>query len=417
MVKQMSRRNFIAGAARAAAAIAIIGGLGMVSGCADPAGNSFDFLLLGDVHLDRIEHHDMEWMKREKPGVIRECQAYCRITRENTPLLFGQLRRQVESNGRIKFVVQLGDLVEGLAGRPDLARRHSADAVKFIRDARLGVPFLHTKGNHDRVGPGGQEAFDAVMRPFVAEEYGRLPGHRQRAEPGKARARGLTMQQSPHSSYAHSRGDTLFVHYDAYPPFNLDWVEKTLAKRTEKRLIFFLHQPIVPYSPRATWCIYAHRSQKKRRQRLMNLLGEHRAIVFSAHLHDHAVVVRRTDRGPFVQVASCSVLPRLPVAPRKRRSGLENYGPDIVMVDPRIQPPGKAHTEQMRRAFLEAEAPFITHYEYAIAPGYALISVRDDGVHAQFFCGLEPKPFRAVNLTSLLQKEGAATGPKGQISE
>ncbi|KKL81060.1 hypothetical protein LCGC14_1998530, partial [marine sediment metagenome] len=324
MARQMPRRNFIAIAARAVVGIAIVAGVALVSGCAAANDNGFDFLLLGDIHLDQMSHHDMDWMTREKPGVIRQCQAYSRITRETTPVLFGQLRRQIESNDRIRFVAQLGDFTQGLAGTPALARRHHADAVKFVRDAKPGVPFLLIKGNHDRVGPGAPESFDAVLRPFISDELGTLYGRATSDDAATANPRKFALQQ-PHASYAHSRGDTLFVHYDGFARESLDWLEQILANRSEKHLIFMVHYPVVPYSPRSTWGIYAHASQKKRRTRLLNLLGEHRAIVFSAHLHNYGIVVRRTDKGAFVQVATCSVLPSLPVKPAKQRSGLANY--------------------------------------------------------------------------------------------
>ena len=145
-----------------------------------------------------------------------------------------------------------------------------------------------------------------------------------------------------------------------------------------------LHQPVVPFTPRSTWCLYASESQQDRRTRLLNLLGEHGAIVFSAHLHKHGIVVRRTDKGPFVQVAVISVLPSLSVKPKNVLSGVDNYGPDIVKLNAEFEP----QTQKRRRAVLESEAPFISYFEYADAPGYALVSVRDDNVSAQFFCGV-----------------------------
>jgi len=408
VLKQTTRRHVIAVVARAAAGIAIAAGAAMVPGCAAAGDEDFDFLLLGDTHLDQIAHHDMAWLTREKPEVIPECRAYCRITKETTPLLFGQLRRRIESNGRIRFVCQLGDLTEGLAGTPELARQHHADAVAFVRNARLGVPFLLTKGNHDRAGPGAPESFDALLRPFIAGELGALYGRRIGDDAAGSRPRDFALQR-PHACYAHSRGNTLLVHFDGFSNESLDWLEQILAGRREKHLILFIHYPLVPYSPRSTWCLYAQPSKAKERTRLLNLLGEHRAIVLSAHLHDFGIVVRRTDRGSFVQVATCSVLPSLPAKPARRRSGLENYGGDIVEIDPEIKAPGPANTKQKRREFLEAERPFLCHYEYAIAPGYALISVRDDGVGAQFFCGLDSTPWREVNLTGLLPEDERQT--------
>jgi len=387
--------------------MATLAALAVAPGCGPAEQADFDFLLLGDTHLDKMSHHDVEWLNRAKPGNIRQCRAYSRFTKETTPLLFAELRRRVESNDRIRFVSQLGDFTQGNCGTLELARVHHRDAVTFVRQAKLGVPLLVTKGNHDRSGPGAPESFDAVLRPFIAAELGRLHGRRIRDEAATARPRRSALQR-PHSSYAHRYGDTLLVHYDGFAKESLDWLERLLAGRREKHFIFMVHYPPVPYSPRSTWGLYAPRSQRAQRARLLNLLGEHRAIVFSAHLHDYGIVVRRTDKGPFVQVATCSVLPRLPGKVTKRRSGVGSYGPEIVDIDPNIKAPGPSNTKEKRRAFLAAEKPFISHYEYALSNGYALISVRDEGVSAQFFCGLSRTPWRTVNLTDLLSGGSAA---------
>jgi hypothetical protein len=327
-------------------------------------------------------------MQREKPTAISQCEGYCRITRETTPRLLAELRRQIEHNDRIRFVVQLGDFVQGLAGTPKLARVHCADGVKLVQDAKLGVPFLMTKGNHDITGPGAHEAFDAVLRPFIAGELAKTRTSDSSVEAGL---------QPRHASYTYCRGNARFVHFDGYVPESLDWLEGVLAHRTEEHLFFLLHQPVVPYTARSTWCIYASASQQSRRTRLLNLLGEHRAIVLAGHLHKHGVVARRTPRGSFVQVAAISVLPSLPVTVKNQRSGVSHYGPDLVTLEPGFAP----QTEPQRREFLRSEAPWITHFHYADAPGYVLISVQGDRVSAQFFGGTHPAAWHRVRLTDL----------------
>ena len=191
MVRKIDRRSFIGGIACVAAGVAAAPW--SVPAYAASERDGFDFLVLGDIHLDQMDHHDMDWMQREKPTVIRQCENYSRLTQETTPKLFAELRRQIDRNDRIQFVVQLGDLVQGLAGTPDLARKHCADGVKFVRNAKLGVPFLTTKGNHDITGPGAHEAFDEVLRPFMSDQLSRLHTSRQ------DRCLRLATEQSPRS--------------------------------------------------------------------------------------------------------------------------------------------------------------------------------------------------------------------------
>src|SRR5262245_45214252 len=119
----ITRRAFLAGAALLPVALR-----------AGAAGQAFSFIFLGDTHLDRLEHHDLAWLEREKPNDVRQVRNYSRITSEVTPQLFATLRETVaagrEKTGQeIKFIAQTGDFVEGLCGTPQLARRHAADGV------------------------------------------------------------------------------------------------------------------------------------------------------------------------------------------------------------------------------------------------------------------------------------------------
>ena len=128
------------------------------------------------------------------------------------------------------------------------------------------------------------------------------------------------------------------------------------------------------------------------------------AMLAVAHMHKYGVVVRQTDSGPFVAVSLVSVIPALPSKQRQHISGIEKYIPDLVLLERNYEP----RVEELRRSQLEAEGPYVTYFEYADAPGYALISVRDDGVRAQFFSGIERTPWRTVNLTELLEKAAAS---------
>ncbi len=337
----------------------------------------FRFVLLGDLHFDRLEHHDMGWLAREKPNDVRQVQNYSRITREVLPGLFRELREQITAGKDVAFAAHIGDLVEGLCGTPPLARRHCQDAVRFVREADLGLPFLFAKGNHDITGPGAVEAFDEVLLPFLGEQ---------------ARA------QLASASFTARQGDALFAYFDAYSPDSLSWLEQVLAKRAERHLFVLIHPPVVPYGARALWHLYARPQEQKERKRLLNLLGKHRAIVLSGHLHKNGVVVRDTEQGPFVQLAVNSVIPSVDSRPRDEVRGVKNYGPDLVRLEPKYQP----ETEPERREALRAEAPFVRHYEYADAPGYAVVRVEGAVVRADLYAGLGRRLWKTIPLSDLV---------------
>jgi len=356
------------------------------------AGPSFSFIFLGDTHLDRLEHHDMTWLEREKPNDARQVRNYSRITSEVTPQLFAKLREIVAARNRnpgseIKFIVQTGDFVEGLCGTPQLARRHASDGVAFVREAKLGAPFLIAKGNHDITGPGAREAYDEVILPFLSEQLRQAKKLSGRLETG---------------FYEFEQGNALMVFFDAYDhPRALDWLEVILRKRTAQHVFFFSHPPVAPYGARSNWHLYAKATEVASRMRLLNLLGEHQAIALNAHIHKYNMLVRETPRGRFLQLAMCSVAPSPQVEPRLMLSGVQEYTPDQIKVEPDFSPANEVE----RRALLQAEAQFVKQFEYGDAPGYAVVNVDGARVEANLYAGTAREPWRRLDLSALLAEK------------
>lgn len=382
---ELSRRRLLAGAAGTAVAAALGGDA--LAAAEEPiptadARKDFSFLLLGDLHYDQLEHHDMAWLKAEKPNDVRQVENYSRITREVLPALFAELKARRAGEKDLTFACHIGDLVEGLAGTPALARKHCEDAVAFVEGAGLGVPFLFCKGNHDVTGPGSVEAFDSVLLPFLAK---------QAKQP---------LRSSP---FAERRGDCLFAYFDSYQTAasSLEWLERTLtaAKGTAKQVFVVIHPPVVPYDARSNWHLFAREQDADKRTRLLNLLGEHRAIVLCGHLHKYGTVVRETPNGGrFVQVAVVSVIPDPRIKAKDEAQGAGNYGPDLVKLEPNFA----QETVGLRRGLLAAEAPHIRHWEYADAPGYGVVRVTGGRVTLDLYLGLGGRKWRTVPLSDLL---------------
>jgi Calcineurin-like phosphoesterase len=323
---------------------------------------------------------------------VRQVRNYSRITSEVTPQLFTTLRETVAAGSRkpgpeIKFIAQAGDFVEGLCGTPQLARRHAADGVTFVRDSKLGAPFLITKGNHDITGPGAREAYDEIILPFVSEQLRQTKKLSGQLETG---------------FYAFEEGNALMVFFDAYDhPRALDWLESTLRKRTAQHVFFFSHPPVAPYGARSNWHLYAKATAEPSRTRLLNLLGEHHAIALNAHIHKYNLIVRETPRGRFLPLAMCSVLPRPQVEPQLILSGVHAYTPDQIKVEPDFSPANEVE----RRALLQAEAQSIKQFEYGDAPGYAVIKVDGARVTANLYAGAAREPWRRLDLSALLAEK------------
>jgi hypothetical protein len=370
------RRHFLRAVAAGAVSLGS-GGNCAIAAPGDDAGE-WAFPLLGDLHYDRLEHHDLDWLRQHHPGDVSQVENYSRITRDLTPRLLSTVAQRAGNAGAtVPFIIQLGDLLEGLCGTEALARRQADDALDAVRAARLPAPLLFTKGNHDVTGPGAVEIYNRVLVPFLAA---------------------ATNREVNRAAFTRRRGDTLLVFYDAYDRGSLDWFESLLREQRPRRLLFVIHPPVVPYNARSSWHIYSSPRQERERGRLLTLLGQHRAIVLSGHLHKYSFLVRRTETGRFVQLALSSVASTPDGRPRDVREGIARYGPDLVELEPRHAP----DTVEQRRRLLEAERPWIEQYEYADTWGHAMLRVNGDRVRAEVFRGFEADPWKRLDLTGPL---------------
>ena len=333
------------------------------------------FPVLGDLHIDRPEHHDMAWLEKEKPADVSQVKNYARITREVTPKLLAAVRAQVKAaRVPVPFAVQLGDLVEGLCGSEDLAAKQATDALDMVRRADLSVPFLFTKGNHDVAGPGAAKVYDQLLVPFLATQ---------------------DRPDIKSAAYARERQGTLLVFYDAYNKGSLDWFAQVIADRKPRRLLFVIHPPVVPFNARSTWHVYSSSKQETERKRLLELLARAGGGTVRSSAQVQLPGPPDGER-PFAQLAISSVGSTDGAKPRDLIENVKGYGPDLVKLEPKHSP----ETEQRRREVLEAERPFVERFEFADTWGHAMLSVHGDRVRSFPFQGAggraleDPRPHR-----------------------
>jgi hypothetical protein len=243
--------------------------------------------------------------------------------------------------------------------------------LTIVSAAKLGVPFLHVKGNHDITGPGAVQAYDEVLRPFNRHE---------------------AVELTDGACYVLRHHGVMFCCFDAYEPASLDWLERVLATRTAAdRVVFFvIHPPVVPYSARC-WHVYNRPEQAQRRNRLLHLLARHSSIVLNGHLHRFGLLDRRVEEKSIRQFSVISVLPDTKPNVRDETS---KYGPSMTDLEPNFSP----ETLEARKQTLAAEAPFVTDYAYANAPGYAMVHVRPDSITADLYIGLARTIWKTIRL-------------------
>lgn len=372
-----SRREFIRFATFTIAGLST--GLRGISAAADVAEKPlYAVPFLGDLHFDRWAHHDLDWVKKEKPGDVKQMEGYVHTTEQYTPKLFAEVAAKVKalkSGGvSVPFVLQIGDLVEGLCGNFDLQSLQFRDAIAAVEQSAFGVPTLLVKGNHDITGPGATDAFDKVLLPWVSKQ---------------ADAELKT------ANYVRRQGDDLFVFFDAYKP-DLDWLEKSLSAKQNaaKHVFFVIHPPVVPYNARSDWHIFSREKQRDQRERLLSLLGRYKAIVLSGHLHKYSLLTRKTSENDIVQLAVCSVLRSEKEQPKDVLDKVDRYGPDLVNLEPKHSP----DTVEARRQLLKAEAPSIKHFEYADTAGYSLLNVYANRIDVELYCGIGQPTWKTRHL-------------------
>ena len=379
----LTRRHLLQTSLGAAASLAT-----RVPAASTPADTSFSFVLLGDLHYDKLEHHDMAWLQRKKGGDLGQIKNYSRITADIMPKLFARVRETIASlnqtpETKVAFVLQVGDIVEGLCGTEELAAHQNSEALDFVRSAKLGAPFLFTKGNHDVTGDGAPEAFREVFHPFLSEQTALV----------KAGAEKLQC-----AAYTVEHGNALFCCFDAYDTESLDWLEAALTKRTAAHCFVAIHPPVVPYGARATWHLYASDKDRAKREKLLGLLGKQNVFVLGGHIHKFNTICRSTaGGGRFAQLAISSVINSDEVKPKDELHGLADYNGDQIRVEPHFSP----ETGEARRAVYAAEAPSVKEFEYADLPGYAVVTVKGDSVKADMYAGISSRLWRSVDLVKL----------------
>ena len=366
-----SRRSFLT---QAMSAAALAGGGSWA--IAAPTEGDWCCPVLGDLHFDRLEHHDFVWLENDHSGDVSQVKNYSRLTRDVLPKLLTVVQQQIAAaSAPVPFVLQLGDLIEGLCGSPALANQQAREAIEFVRSAKFDRPLLMTKGNHDVTGPGAAEAYQRLLVPFMTD-----PALEAIAQP----------------AFAQRRGGWLVVFYDAYDKASLDWFARLVAERKPERLLFVIHPPVVPYNARSSWHIYSKPAQQAQRDRLLDLLGRHRAVVLCGHLHKYSFLRRTTKHGSFVQLALSSIATDPEGKPKDELAGLEAYSPELVRLEPKHSPA----TVDERRGLLAAERPFIEHFEYADTWGRAVLHFHDGKLTADVHRGLSSPPWRTLDLTA-----------------
>jgi hypothetical protein len=344
------------------------------------AGNaqSSKIIILGDIHYDLADDHDMTWLK-SKPDDIRQIKEYTENIAKNWKDYMGIIRSVATKKGDTAALVrQLGDLSEGLGGTPAKAREMAAHAMDAIEGVHTHTPWLLVKGNHDITGPGAPDAFLEYYIPMIRKQ---------------------TKDNSIKSAnYSYLSGNVQITCVDPWDK-SIDIVEfldKELSGSKASVKIVAIHEPVIPVTER---CWHVLRNEPEKRQKLLNVIAKNHAIVLCGHLHKYSVVKRNTDSGPIVQIMAISVVSdRNYLVPR---SVITQYGPSLVDDVPNWEPA----TANQRKAWLSEESKYVTFYKQTDLPGYGIFRIDASGksIILEYYAAFGSKPYDIINISELMK--------------
>lgn len=352
------------------------------------ASEDVSFIALGDLHYDKLEYHDLDWLKNkwQNPDDYRQVtKEYAVYTQKNWQNLIDTLKYQKSQyNPHIASIVQLGDLMEGIAGSPEYANKMANGAIDAIKKADLNVPWILVKGNHDGwYGPGDPEAYKNIVVPFVNSELN---------------------INSENSFYTYSIGPVEFICCPDYQDrdFIVKFIEDSLVKSKAKYKFVSIHTPIIPVTGRC-WDLFSYKTANEhnnaQREKLLNLLAQYKAVVLCAHLHKYSIVKRSTSYGPVVQVMLNSVIRNKDI--NEPYWHTDKYGTNLIDLESQFEPA----TKDKRKEEIAEEAKYVQKFYLADMPGYAIISAfgNEGKLMMNVYCGLNKKTIFTENLTELFK--------------
>ena len=338
-------------------------------GSAEESGErpSYSIPVLGDIHYDRPDCHDMEWVNAKMSKDLRQIRNYIRVTELNTPELFRQVERNAATRLEpVPFVIQMGDFTEGLCGSRELQGQLFSHALAAVKNS-FKRPLYLVRGNHDVTGPGAWEAGNDVLLPYLRE-----------------------LRNDPETSwnYTVDCGEDRFLFFESMRP-DLGWLKQTLAESAGKRHVFLVtHYPILPYNYRAhRGMLSKNPNQETERRELLSLLEKHNVMILSAHLHMLSLIDRKTANGTTVQMSVSSVVNRRDSLPSKVMEGVEAYTPELA-----AERDAANRNLEWRQSLIGENQPYATRFYKAEFDGYAVLEVYPDRVVMQFYnlAGTEP---------------------------
>ncbi len=368
-----TRRGFIACVGAAAAELPLL-----ASGLDGGKSGSYSVAILGDTHFDAepasVYHSHYNESNKHAKIHHEEFARNGEMWRKRCPQLLAasaELARRLDT----RFVLQMGDIIQGDCDDPPTHRKMLGDAIKLLRAPYpAGMPFMMVMGNHDFRGKGARGAYLEFAEPFVSKE-------------AKCSAK--------YPAFSFRQGSDLWVFCD-FETRNLNPISDLIdADPSARRVFLVTHGPFTTYARARSyrWRLGGNKECEASRPRLYETLSRRHAVVLSGHTHTTTFYRHENKYGGFAEFTANSVWAKPKQATAEPVfDKVSDYaaGPD--------QDKGDAAAAKDRKKEIEFFKPGLKEYFHNKGAGHYRMDVSDDSVTMAFYPGDARKPARVFRL-------------------
>ena len=340
--------------------------------------DSYNILLLGDLHYDGPAYHVREPENEvQKRGRLRNFAMWDGKSQD----LLKEAASRVDDS--FPWVVQLGDLSQGDGDDVELQSAMLRDAIATVKGNFPGKKFLPVIGNHDL------RLLDAFPRWDEYDENGCCTQKagceyrpiRNAVIPHVQAETGL--ETAPAAvDYVMHLGDDLYIFIDPfYPGGATEFIRQALADTPDSRRVFVVsHLALFPCEPATKWAMWTIPDCAA----VAEMLAPRRAVILSGHTHYNHLIRYRHPRGVINQLVLSSMSTHWRARPLELTTG--NYADFAKLMFPYLE--GRPREIFPDENYLDHRTwRCIADGKPSSATGYAVMRVTPDSVTAEIYDG------------------------------
>ena len=365
----MDRREFLNISFCSLAGLALSGSLTPAEARKRRRDAQYSMVILGDTHFDAepasVYHsfydEPVEWLNRvQREEFARNGEMW----RERCPRLLKRAACLVDENTRM--ALQMGDLIQGDCGNPDVHRKMLEDVMNRFKAEFGGLPFVTVSGNHDIRGKGARAAYNEYMPKRMSQELSK---------------------EILKTTFGFNVGDDAYLVLDFNRPDDAE-TEKLLSDSKGARHTFVIsHGPLFPMdSDSCRW--FYHGADKpedtQARRHFRSEFAKRKVICLCGHSHHTRLTEWKGDGGLITQLEMTSVW-------AGEANGIykvhcddpQKYG--LNRMNKKTMPDGSPIKDES--ALFDEYRPGLTRYLDSIAAGSYKMRVSDKSVEVDFYPG------------------------------